>query len=84
MSSRTYPSNWELSSARATSMVRVLTDRFKVPAGKISATGYGDSRPKTSNDTPAGRARNRRVDIVILSSTGEASEPETILDDGSP
>jgi chemotaxis protein MotB len=82
MSSRTYPSNWELSSARATSVVRVLTDRFKVASGKISATGFGDSRPKTSNDTPAGRARNRRVDIVILSGSGEASEPETILDDG--
>jgi chemotaxis protein MotB len=81
ISSRTYPTNWELSSARATSTVRVLTDRFKVPAGKISATGYGDSRPKTSNDTPAGRARNRRVDIVILSGSGEASEPETILDE---
>lgn len=84
MSSRTYPTNWELSSARATSMVRVLTDRFKVPSGKISATGYGESRPKTSNDTPAGRARNRRVDIVILSSTGESSEPETIMSDGGP
>lgn len=82
MSSRTFPTNWELSSARATSMVRVLTDRFKVPADKISATGYGESRPKTSNDTPAGRARNRRVDIVILSSTGESSEPETIMSDG--
>jgi chemotaxis protein MotB len=79
--SRTYPTNWELSSARATNMVRVLTDRFHVPAGKISATGYGDSRPKTSNDTPAGRARNRRVDIVILSDSGEASEPETIIDE---
>ena len=79
--SRTYPTNWELSSARATNMVRVLTDRFHVPASKISATGYGDSRPKTSNDTPAGRARNRRVDIVILSDSGEASEPETIIDE---
>ncbi|MDQ3002936.1 MAG: OmpA family protein [Fibrobacterota bacterium] len=84
ISSRTFPSNWELSSARATSMVRVLTDRFRVSASKISATGYGDSRPKTSNDTPAGRARNRRVDIVILSSSGQASEPETILSDGGP
>ncbi|MDB5047508.1 MAG: OmpA/MotB domain protein [Fibrobacteres bacterium] len=83
--SRTYPTNWELSSARATNMVRILTERFKVPAGKISASGYGESRPKTSNDTPSGRARNRRVDIVILSSTGEQSEPETIMDDnGGP
>lgn len=81
ISSRTFPTNWELSSARATNVVRVLTDRFGVPAAKISATGYGDSRPKTSNDTPAGRARNRRVDIVILSDSGEVSEPETVLDE---
>lgn len=80
--SRTFPTNWELSSARATNVVRLLTDRYRIPAGKLSATGYGDSRPKTPNDTPAGRARNRRVDIVILSESGEASEPETILDDG--
>jgi chemotaxis protein MotB len=80
--SRTFPTNWELSSARATNVVRLLTDRYRIPAGKISATGYGDSRPKTGNDTPAGRARNRRVDIVILSESGEASEPETVLDDG--
>ncbi len=79
--SRTYPTNWELSSARATNMVRVLTEKFRVPAGKLSASGYGDSRPKTSNDTPAGRARNRRVDIVILSGTGEKAEPESISDE---
>jgi chemotaxis protein MotB len=82
--SRTYPTNWELSSARATNVVRALSERFHVPSGKISASGYGDSRPKTSNDTPAGRARNRRVDIVILSATGEQSEPETISDDSAP
>lgn len=80
--SRTFPTNWELSSSRATNVVRLLTDRFRIPPGKLSATGYGDSRPKTPNDTPAGRARNRRVDIVILSESGEASEPETVLDDG--
>lgn len=80
--SRTYPTNWELSSARATNVVRLLSDRYRIPARKLSATGYGDSRPKTSNDTPSGRARNRRVDLVILSESGEASEPETILDDG--
>jgi chemotaxis protein MotB len=73
-----------LSSARATNVVRTRTERFHVPAGKLSASGYGDSRPKTSNDTPAGRARNRRVDIVILSESGERSEPETIFDDSAP
>ena len=69
---------------RIGNVVRVLTEKFKVPSGKISASGYGDSRPKTSNDSPAGRARNRRVDIVILSASGEQAEPETIMDDGAP
>lgn len=78
ISSRTYPTNWELSSTRATNMARVLTDKFGVAPGKVSATGYGEYRPKTANDTPAGRARNRRVDLVILSSSAERSEPETI------
>jgi chemotaxis protein MotB len=80
ISSRTYPTNWELSSTRATNMARVLTDRFGVPPGKISATGYGEHRPKAPNDSPAGRARNRRVDLVILSSSAEKSEPETIIE----
>jgi len=76
ISSRTYPSNWELSSTRATSVARLLTGKFRVPAGKLSATGYGEFRPLLPNDTPAGRARNRRVDLVILSSQAEKSEPE--------
>lgn len=79
--SRTYPTNWELSSTRATNMARVLTDKFGVPPGKVSATGYGEFRPKTSNDSPAGRSRNRRVDLVILSSSAEKSEPESISED---
>ncbi len=78
--SRTYPTNWELSSTRATNMARVLMDKFGVPPDKVSATGYGEFRPTGSNDTPAGRARNRRVDIVILSSTAEKSEPETVAE----
>lgn len=76
--SRTYPTNWELSSTRAVNMARVMTDRFGVPPNKISATGYGEHRPVADNSTPAGRARNRRVDLVILSSIAEQSEPETV------
>ena len=75
--SRTYATNWELSSTRATNMARVLTDKFGVPPGKVSATGYGEYRPTTSNDTPAGRSLNRRVDLVLLSSSAEKSEPES-------
>jgi chemotaxis protein MotB len=65
-----YPSNWELSSARAIAMLRLLTDRFKVDHMRMSVTGYADTIPVAPNDTPEGRARNRRVDIVLLSEMG--------------
>ncbi len=59
-----FPSNWELSTARATDVLRFLAAKG-VPENMLSAEGFGDSRPVTSNDTPQGRAKNRRVDIVI-------------------
>lgn len=59
-----FPSNWELSSARASDVVRFLVARG-VPPGSLAAEGFGDSRPVASNDTPQGRAKNRRVEIVI-------------------
>jgi chemotaxis protein MotB len=59
-----FPSNLELSSARADDVVRYLTANG-VPGGSISAQGFGDARPVASNDTPQGRAKNRRVEIVI-------------------
>jgi len=59
-----FPSNWELSTARATDVVRFLSAKG-VPNSMLSAEGFGDSRPVAPNDTPAGRAKNRRVDIVI-------------------
>lgn len=61
-----YPSNWELSSARATAVLRVLTERYHVDAKRLFAAGYGENRPIASNLTPEGRAVNRRADIVIL------------------
>jgi len=63
-----FPSNWELSSARATDVVRFLASKG-VPQAMLSAQGFGDSRPVASNDTPAGRAENRRVEIVITAGT---------------
>lgn len=59
-----FPSNWELSTARATDVVRFLSAKG-VPNNALSAEGFGDSRPVATNDTPQGRAKNRRVDIVI-------------------
>lgn len=63
-----FPSNWELSSARASDVVRFLAAKG-VPQNTMSAQGFGDSRPVASNDTPQGRAKNRRVEIVITSAS---------------
>ena len=65
-----FPSNWELSSARATDVLRFLVSKG-VPANTISAQGFGDSRPVASNDTAEGRAKNRRVEIKIVPVTQE-------------
>jgi chemotaxis protein MotB len=59
-----YPSNWELSTARASTVVRFLVRRG-VPADRLTATGYADQRPIATDATAAGRARNRRVEIVV-------------------
>lgn len=60
-----FPSNWELSSARAGSVVRLFTEQG-VPPARLVAIGYADNRPLDTNATPEGRARNRRVNILIL------------------
>lgn len=60
-----FPSNWELASARASSVVRLLADNG-VPQARLSAVGHADNLPVASNDTAEGRARNRRVEIMIL------------------
>ncbi len=63
-----YPSNWELSTSRATNIIKYLTEKYKFPPSRLSAVGYGEFMPIEKNDTPQGRAKNRRVDIIILSS----------------
>lgn len=61
-----WKSNWELSTARATSVLHYLIDECSVAPQRLSAIGYGEYRPVESNDTLAGRAKNRRVEIIIL------------------
>lgn len=61
-----FPSNWELSAARASSVVRLLAESG-APTDRLVAVGYGEFRPIDSNSTPEGRARNRRVTVMILS-----------------
>jgi chemotaxis protein MotB len=64
-----FASNWELSCARASSIARLLLAHPNVHAERMSVAGYAEFHPAASNATPAGRARNRRVDIVLLSGT---------------
>jgi len=74
-----YPSNWELSSARATEVVRYFTNNHAIPPHKISALGYGEYRPVMPNNSIENRARNRRVDIVILTMELTLKEPTSQL-----
>ena len=62
-----FPSNWELSTARATAAVRFLTEQGGVDPHRLGAVGYGEFRPVADNSTPEGRAKNRRIAITILS-----------------
>ena len=61
-----FDSNWELSTARATSIARLLLQLDALPAGRLSAAGYAEFHPVASNDTTEGRAQNRRVDLVVM------------------
>lgn len=70
-----FPSNWELSVGRAVKVVRFLIEEGALDSDRLSALGYGEYRPLETNDTLAGRARNRRVDIVVLNPSLAESEP---------
>lgn len=61
-----YPSNWELSTARACSVVRFYTEEMRLDPERFSAQGFADQRPRFPNDTQENREANRRVEIVIL------------------
>ena len=61
-----WKSNWELSTARATSVLHYLVDERKLAPTRVSAIGYGEYRPVASNDAPEGKQKNRRVEVVVL------------------
>ncbi|MGB5339268.1 MAG: flagellar motor protein MotB [Gammaproteobacteria bacterium] len=63
---RRFRSNWELSSARAVTVVHALMRQGSIPSERFRIEGYADTRPVESNDTRAGRARNRRVEVTLL------------------
>ena len=61
-----WPTNWELSAARATATLRVLNESYGLAGPRLAAVGYADTRPRATNDTVEGRAANRRTEIVVL------------------
>jgi chemotaxis protein MotB len=60
-----YKDNWDLSVARATSIVRILTNDYKIAPTRLTASGKGEFFPRADNDTPEGRAKNRRTEIIL-------------------
>lgn len=75
-----FPSNWELSAARASRVVRFFIDRGLNP-NKLSVAGFGEHRPIYENSTPEGRARNRRVDVVLLADSVDMQSVRKVTDD---
>ncbi|MEL7655961.1 MAG: flagellar motor protein MotB, partial [Bacillota bacterium] len=67
MNSELFPSNWDLSSARAVNVVRLFVNSASASPEKLIAVGYGEYRPIADNTTEQGRAKNRRIDIIVLS-----------------
>lgn len=80
ISTSRYPSNWELSAARACAVVRHLIERWQIDPVRLAATGCADSRPVGSNESEETRALNRRVEIVILSDIGSLSPREPVAE----
>lgn len=81
ISTSAYPSNWELSTARAGAVVRYFeaANGGGLPAGRLTAAGFADTQPLDTNDTEAGRARNRRVEVIVVSDA--TKQRNAILDE---
>ena len=83
-----YPTNWDLSKARATGVLRYIVEKGGIDSARVSSIGYGDTKPVLSNATESGRQKNRRVDIVLYSPDSaetpaeQAMKPAETTDDG--
>ncbi|OYW07934.1 MAG: hypothetical protein B7X34_09850 [Acidobacteriia bacterium 12-62-4] len=71
-----FRSNWDLSAARAISVMALFEERYGIDRGRMAVMGYGDTVPLADNESEEGRAKNRRVDIVILNATAAQLEPK--------
>ena len=78
----TYPTNWELSVARAVNVVRFLGEQASVPPSRLVAAGHADTKPVASNANAKGRARNRRIEILLIPDlpAGKKGEAKTAAD----
>jgi DNA-binding response OmpR family regulator/outer membrane protein OmpA-like peptidoglycan-associated protein len=70
-----FASNWELSTSRATEIIKLLITKYEITPLRLSASGYSEFYPVASNATPEGRAMNRRIDLVILNSQADSAPP---------
>ena len=73
-----FASNWELSTSRATEIIKLLITRYGIAPSRLSASGYSEFYPVASNATPEGRAMNRRIDLVILNSQTDSAPPAPV------
>ncbi|MBN1655588.1 MAG: OmpA family protein [Deltaproteobacteria bacterium] len=80
--SRKFPSNWELSTARAVIVTKFLADHG-VPTERLSAAGHAETQPVASNDTPEGKAQNRRIEIVLMPKLDELPDLSALENLGS-
>lgn len=76
-----FASNWELSTTRATNVVRLMINSSGLDPANLSATGYGEYRPIVANTNETNRAKNRRVDIVVMRQIFDIAEPEASNED---
>lgn len=83
ISTSVFPSNWELSAARAASVVQLFT-RSGIDPERMAAIGFGEYRPKGSNDTAEGRQQNRRVVLIVLADTSQKRPFEWPEDEAPP
>ncbi|SCA58187.1 OmpA family protein [Candidatus Terasakiella magnetica] len=75
-----YRSNWDLSAARATSVVHHFLNHSDIAPQKMAVQGFGDSRPLVPNDSPENRSRNRRVEITLVLGEGEQEQVNSVQD----
>jgi chemotaxis protein MotB len=80
ISTARFPSNWELSTERATNVLQYMVATGAVPPSRLSVGAYGEIRPVASNETEEGRSLNRRVDIVVLNTAMDELEPKSFAE----